>query len=379
MDELVAILNLDLGRELKDGWREVNCPYHYKQSKDAVFYVNCDFNSWNCYHACPGCPGVGRNNGIILTLYMLFTGTASRSEAANRIKEHLGRDNIAEHVKTHRRGKEEAETPKSPLADIEVRHRAYTTMLDMLTLAPKHFDDLIGRGLDEKQITHLGYKSVPVMGKYSVAKKLIAQGCILKGVPGFYVGNQGQAMANFGRPGFFIPVRDIMGRIEFLQIRHDEQTSKTKEGKKPPKYTNFSSSKKGLKGGTGVPYVAHFAGFPTDCKVPKKVSLTEGYLKCDISAALSQTPFVGFGSTSCFSLFKDVLSYLMRGGMEEAWDCMDKDRSFNNEVLDDIKEQYEIAKELGVPYKPYPWNPKYKGIDDFLAARDRHRRGQIIA
>ena len=78
------------------------------------------------------------------------------------------------------------EVEENPLAGVEERHATYTALLQSLTLASDHRENLLSRGLSPEEIHRLGYKTTPVLGFTSLAKHLREEGCYVAGVPGFY-------------------------------------------------------------------------------------------------------------------------------------------------------------------------------------------------
>ena len=83
------------------------------------------------------------------------------------------------------------EVEENPLTGVEERHATYTALLQNLTLASDHRENLLSRGLSPEEIHRLGYKTTPVLGFTSLAKRLREKGLYLAGVPGFYK-NQSQ-------------------------------------------------------------------------------------------------------------------------------------------------------------------------------------------
>ena len=65
------------------------------------------------------------------------------------------------------------EIPQATLADIEVRDHTYRTLLDLLALDADHKENLLRRGLNEKEIVRLQYRSTPLVGFRTIAKTLM--------------------------------------------------------------------------------------------------------------------------------------------------------------------------------------------------------------
>ena len=149
-------------------------------------------------------------------------------------------------------------------------------LLSSLTLSQKHLEDLKGRGLTERQIEEQRYRSTPLFGFRKLAEKLLAEGCTLQGVPGFYQDKTGNWTINFSgnNSGFLIPVRSIDGKIQGMQIRVDKVVDKRK-------YIWFSSANRKMGTSSGSPI--HMIGDPDS----EEVYVTEGPLKGTVAHYLS--------------------------------------------------------------------------------------------
>ena len=141
------------------------------------------------------------------------------------------------------------EVEENPLTGVEERHATYTALLQNLTLASDHRENLLSRGLSPEEIHRLGYKTTPVLGFSSLAKRLREKGLYLAGVPGFYK-NQGQWTLKIPGRGILIPVRDVQGQIQGLQVRLDNVEKR--------KFRWLSSN--GLEEGCGAKAWVHLAG-----------------------------------------------------------------------------------------------------------------------
>ena len=105
----------------------------------------------------------------------------------------------------------------------------YEDLLKLLTLYPRHREDLKRRGLPDKFIEARGYKSIP--DDREERKKIcarLAEKHDLSSVPGFVkCGNDYTMVA---APGYLIPVRDLAGRIRCFQVRRDDENVLTPYG-----------------------------------------------------------------------------------------------------------------------------------------------------
>lgn len=381
IEDIIYILKLTPKRGLT-GWAKFHCPYHYKGKRGAEFYVNIEEDRWKCFKSCPSCPSQESGGTHKLKLYALFTGVHDRVEAIKQIKSAMGIEDIAKTIKKRKAeaNKQHVHIESSNLLQINERHRTYSAFLDSLRLSPSHIAGLKKRGLNEVQIKALGYKSMPVGGRYTIAKNLTAQGFITQGVPGFYTGKSGQPLANiYKSSGFLIPVRDVYGRIQCCEYRVDDPSADElekmrAEGIEPERYLAFSSSS--CDNGTKVPGVPHYVGFVRGI-IPEAVGITEGSLKADVSHCLSGSPFVAIVGVGKYEAFTLAVQQLKKLGVKKLFDCFDMDRFTKESVMLNITELYKIAESEGLPLTPFEWDHSEKGIDDYLKQRKENREGQI--
>ena len=157
-------------------------------------------------------------SGGVFDLYSLYTGTP-RDEAKDTIIEKLGTSSAVQTVTVKRSAV--TTVAEYPMTDVDTRDATYSALLEKLSLAPDHRENLLQRGLTDGEIDKLGYKTTPVLGYASIAAQLQTEGLYLSGVPGFYRNNDGAWTFIHERRGILIPVRDVDGKIQGLQIRRD--------------------------------------------------------------------------------------------------------------------------------------------------------------
>src|SRR5262249_25700346 len=145
----------------------------------------------------------------------------------------------------------------------DVRNAVYRDLLAPLELSTQHFDNLRQRGLSAAQITQRGYRTADECRVRSAVDALLQAhgGDLLLTVPGFvrrYDRTVFQALR-----GLLIPVRDAVGGITALKVRHDA-------GHHGPKYTWASGA------GASCGNPVHV---PLGVQIPSQtVRLTEGEL-----------------------------------------------------------------------------------------------------
>ena len=242
------------------------------------------------------------------------------------------------------------EVEENPLTGVEERHATYTALLQSLTLASDHRENLLSRGLSPEEIHRLGYKTTPVLGFSSLAKRLREKGLYLAGVPGFYK-NQSQWTLKIPGRGILIPVRDVQGQIQGLQVRLDNVEKR--------KFRWLSSN--GLEEGCGAKTWVHLAGEPRPL-----VLLTEGPMKADVIHFLTGQTVLAVAGVNSLSQLRPVLEELRAAGMEQIMTAFDMDYLVNPHVQNGQENLTHLLEECGIAYGTYLWDPRYKGLDDYI-------------
>lgn len=333
MTDIIPLLGLPTPPAGKSNYN-IPCPCCDDKPKGKHLNINLHKDVFRC-------PRCGFSGGV-LDLYAYYA-RVSREEA---LKELLARKKIPCHVPKPKLPKVE----ESPLTGIEERHATYSALLKGLTLASDHRQNLLCRGLSEEEILRLGYKTTPVLGYSSLAKRLRDAGLYLEGVPGFYK-KRGQWTIQFPGRGILIPVRDIAGRIQGLQIRLDNVEKR--------KFRWLSSAE--LEEGCGAKTWVHLAGDPRPL-----VILTEGPLKADVIHFLTGQTVLAVAGVNSLSQLKPVLEELRAAGMEKIVTAFDMDYLTNPHVQNGQKNLNDLLEQSGIPYSTYLWDPRYKGLDDYI-------------
>ncbi len=149
----------------------VHCPQCDDPSKRNEKHLNINFVK-NVFR----CARCGWNGGIF-DLYAFYSGIP-RDKVRDELNRILRRDAPAtlrnQSAKLFKPTQPAIE--ESPIAGIETRHAVYNSLLSVLSLAPDHKENLIGRGLPERIITAKDYKTTPMIGGPVIAKRLIESG-----------------------------------------------------------------------------------------------------------------------------------------------------------------------------------------------------------
>jgi len=302
--------------------------------------MNTDTDSFNC--------NLCRAHGNSLTLYAKMKGL-SNGEAYRELKRGGNVYPMPQQPVPHN-------TERQPLP-LEARHAVYSELLSFLTLADRHRDNLLERGLSEERIARNLYRSMPETPEARrLLAKLVGMNHELLGIPGFYTRYDEWTVA--GPNGFLIPVRDKDGLIQGLKIRLDDETNPAR------KYRWLSSRDKHLINGTRSYSWVHVTGNTQS----KRAFITEGPLKGDVASFLSgDSLFVCIGGVSAIGGLRETLRSL---GVTEAVEAMDMDQMTNPQVRDAVLAmRKEVQRIRGIKYSKYTWNPVHKGVDDFLLSR----------
>lgn len=293
------------------------------------------------------CPRCGVNGGIF-DLYSLYTGVP-RDKAKQDMAERLGTS-----VPIRRKKQEPPPVPvveECPITDVETRHATYSALLAKLSLASDHRHNLLNRGLSERDIEGLGYRTTPAVGASAIAKQLLGDGCYLAGVPGFYRDEAGVWTFVHDNRGILVPVRDKDGLIQGLQVRLDHVEKR--------KYRWISSADR--KDGCKAEGWTHLAG-----PVQKEIILTEGPMKADVVHALSGHTVLAVPGVNALTQLRPTLEALHTSGVEVIYTAFDMDFFTNAYVQSGYDKLLTLLEETGFQYGTYLWDPRYKGLDDYI-------------
>ena len=196
ISDVVNLLKLQV-RHKNSVSLDVNCPF-CGETKGKM-NVNLRKNVFRCIRC--------DVSGGMLDLYGRLYGV-NTSEANRQIREALGKGEYRTDYIVAEQKEIEPEIILAELADAETIDRTYSRMLSLMILNEQHKEDLLKRGLTLEQIEGQRYRSVPLFGIRSMVRKLQDEGLIVKGVPGFYEGENGEWTINSGKnPRLSNPVR----------------------------------------------------------------------------------------------------------------------------------------------------------------------------
>lgn len=375
--DVVELLHLNVRRRLPDSVY-VDCPFC--GDRRGKMNVNKVKDNWRCNYC-------GEYGGM-LNLYCRIFGVSS-SDAYREICDALHIDGYESGSRPSDRGISEGSIrspsevrekheglPQSERASRQQIHQTYSVLLDMLTLLPVHKAHLLSdkRGLTEEQIAKFQFKSTPppFLCK-SITESLIAKGCTVQGVPGFYQEKSGRWNVNFTKrlSGILLPVVGFDGMIQGMQILLDVPF---KDKDDPPekagaKYLWFASTTKNMGITSGSPVL--FVGNPC----ARTVYVTEGILKGYIAHTVMNRTFASTAGANNLKNLEDLFKFLAQNGTEQIIEAQDMDKYSNPMTEKGASTIYLMARKYGMECRRLTWNPNYKGIDDWqLALRRRDRQ-----
>lgn len=314
---------------------EARCPF----CRDTGYHLS--LNTIKNVFRCNLC----EENGGMLQLYAKIFKVTTQ-EAYLALQEKLP---SAFHYSAH----PQASVDLHPIKSLEERHQAYNRLLELLTLSDIHLRNLRKRGLSEEAIRKNGYKSVPLLPevRQAIVKKVSA-GLDLHGVSGFYSTSSGR-WDMYCKGGILIPVRDMEGKIQGLQLRLDDTSNR--------KY-RWLSSHYFKDGSKALPWV-HVTGNTHSTSA----YITEGPLKADVASHLAGGKlFIAIPGINCTKGLPHVLKTM---GITRVAEALDTDKLVNPAATKAVENIRNMVQTCGIEYIPLQWNSKYKGIDDYLCSK----------
>lgn len=305
-------------------------------------------------------------NGGMLDLYKKVNNCYEKSNG-DIIREIKAKLNIDDGEKEFKKVKPLPKVKKltknEVLPQMQKADKAYHCLLKLLGLSQKHRKDLLKRGISEENIEKYMFRSVPVFG-YEYFAKNVAEQCDIKGVAGFMQDSRSQSLSFIPKlTGIIIPVKNIFGLIEGLQIRLDKPIRKTR-------YIWLSSD--GLVGGGKATTPAYFA---ESSKSTDTCIITEGAFKSIIPNQYKDLTVLGLAGVGNQRCLEYVLPELKRKGYTKIIEAFDADFRTNPDVLHHREKLEKTCIEAGFQYSRYVWDLKDgKGLDDFILNREKANR-----
>lgn len=317
-------------------------------------------------HRCPVCGKgsycqVKRDGSVVLC----------KNIGGTRSKEN--RDGVTFHIHPRDGGVSWAIPPAPPpqtstIAGPATRDEAYRAALASLRLDDVDREGLRARGLSDAAIADGRYRTLGDRGRAEVARAIIAAVGDLHapGVPGMFwkEGDAGRGWWSFsGWSGLLIPVRDLAGRIVALKVRRRT----VDDGGKRYVYVTSSS-----RGGPSAEAAIHVPAKALGLRSTGRLVLTEGELKADVATELlGDWPVVSLPGVGAWP---KGAAFAAEWGAREVAVAFDSDSRTNKAVNAAERNLLHALRGAGWPgVRAWRWDPKFKGIDDMLAAK---RRGE---
>lgn len=344
MADIIPLIGLSLPPSGRSSFN-ISCPCCDDNPRKKHLNINLQKDVFRC-------PRCGFSGGVF-DLYAYYTGIPRESVRDALIARLDVRGNIPKPKRVQFEAVQEC-----PPTDIDTRHFTYSALLNKLSLASDHKENLLSRGLSEEAIQILGYKTTPVVGMSAIAKQLQADGHYLAGVPGFYRSKSTEQWT-FIQPqrGILIPVRDLEGRIQGLQIRRDNVT------KRKYRWVSSAVGREGqpLLDGCRAAGWVHVAGPPRTV-----ITLIEGPLKADIVHFLTGQTVVAVAGVNTLSQLEETLLLLRDRGVHKIMTAFDMDFMVNPHVQNGYNNLTQLLSKLGFSYGTYVWDASYNGLDDYI-------------
>lgn len=249
---------------------------------------------------------------------------------------------------------------EAPRADISRRHQVYSALLERLELRAEHADHLTDvRRLGESTIIAQGFASVPDFNLGRPIVQALAKDFDLQHVPGFWQKDGEWKMRFQNIPGFYVPIRDLQGRIEALQIRRDAMP----EGEKRSRYLLLSSDPSEFPQGASSGAPIHYARPDRQATT----IITEGALKANICAELLGCCVIGLVAAGTYPF---TIGWDLRRAMPEIQKiaiAYDADYRTNDKVRRHLTRLQESLSAAGYDARRLEWPIEQgKGLDDYL-------------
>ena len=359
--DVVKCLSLEVRHMNKTDW-DVDCPFctvnpvngHNGKGKLNICIPKDAFRCSRC-----------DTHGGMLDLYTLVKGV-DRKQARQEILDYINHGIATD---THNIcAKAQAEYNKRCKNRVSAQEvdRTYRAFLSLCVLEKQHKEQLLQRGLSEAHIKYFGFRTAPTHKEQHtrIINKLLFYGYKLEGVPGFFKDKSGRWNYNLFRftSGILIPMMSIDRKIQGFQIRLDNP----REGNK---YLWFSSKNKAQGLSSGSP--AHITN-PLEINSNPVIYLTEGGLKADIACALSGKTFIGVAGVNNQSDLPELFNNLKQLGVKRIVDCFDRDCEYNVQVEKARRKLKSKVLKAGLIYTRMSWDNRFKGIDDYMAAHEKH-------
>jgi hypothetical protein len=237
----------------------------------------------------------------------------------------------------------------------------YLAMIrEHLVLSEQHRTNLRERELPSGIVMANGYVSAPPQLFATNVARALHERFNLEGVPGFYKSAGHWRIVDVGS-GFYIPVRSSDGLIQGFQVRRDDGE---------PKYIWLSSANRD--GGASSKAPVHFANHLLLGEA-QEIVITEGALKADCIAHLTQAPVIGVAGVSTFGA--DFAARLRNSAprVRRVLIAYDRDLLEKQQVYGALMRLTKLLEKQSFQVRIRTWPPPEKGYDDYLLSQLRRQ------
>ena len=119
-----------------------------------------------------------------------------------------------------------------------------------------------------------------------------------------------------------------------------------------------------MQDGCGAEAWTHIAGDAQDT-----ILLIEGPLKADIVHYLTGMTLVAVSGVSSLTQLRQTLVVMREQGVRKVMTAFDMDMMTNCHVQKDFRRLTTMLQELGFQFGTYLWDPRFKGLDDYVWAQ----------
>ena len=329
-----------------------SCPKCGKGKKiDRSFCVDLDKEIYHCFK----CDFSGK---FPQNLYADLNNI-DRGEANKEILSRLGIDTKTAYKPRTRKVSEPNASidAEAVIAPAEKRDKVYRTILKNLYLSDKHKEDLLNRGLTEREISELGYKTLPgdnedmktIWGCLDALKnnKLDPEGCA--GL--FKTPKKNMWMLKAPKKNvILVKQMSFDAKLTGFQMRRNSED--LREGDEKYLWWSTKNDNHGARPAGMVHYAVDFEKNSEGAFQPKiyegksgekYMCITEGAMKGDIAHMISGKPFVCIPGVGILKDLEADLPKLKALGVTTFIICYDTDQLMNMNVL---KHQETLAKML---------------------------------
>lgn len=356
----------------------VDCPFCGRKKK---FAFNLALGIGHCFYA--GC----NQSADSASYYAAYYGITVK-DARCEIEKKLGITPIKPGEKRPERIVKKMEVPEErPEATDAEKDKTYRALLKKLPLAVKSLDNLKSRGFTEDCVEQLIYRTFPTYSEvnyFQICKELLAEGCKLDGVAGFYKYNGSWTFVQITK-GTIMPSVNYRNQIVGLQIRKDDDARNydDEKGEYEAKCAWFSSTGReyGTKAHAGVHYACDFKYSKSqNCWFPvfkEGFFLTEGIMKADlIHQLMPHIPVIAVPGVNALTSLEKELKRIKFWGGKQIVLAYDMDYLTNENVQAALQNTRKLIEDSGLKFSNFDWETdidvngqKYnlKGLDDYLA------------